>query len=149
MKKHLLPIAAILSLCLMLGVTASAQMTRQMTVTIPFAFYVGKTAVPAGTYTVYGTSTNTGDGFLLRDAAGQVKATFSAQQIQAGESQPAARLEFRSYGNKHFLARVWAEGTNTVRELQQSQFEREVAKDTERHLVHKSAKSEITTVTTQ
>src|SRR5262249_5088447 len=142
MKKQLLQIATTLSLCLMLGVAATAQMTRQMSVTVPFAFYVGKTALPAGTYSVYGTSTNTGDGFLLRDAKGEVRAVFNGQQIQSEALRSEACLEFRSYGDKHFLARVWAAGNNIGRELQLSQLEREVARDADRHLAQKSAKPE-------
>jgi hypothetical protein len=149
MKKQLLQIAATLSLCLMLGVAAKAQMTRQMTVTIPFAFYVGKTALPAGTYTVYGTSTHTSDGFLLRDADGHVKVTFNAQQVQSGEWSSDSHLEFRRYGDKYFLARVWEAGNNIGRELQQSRLEREMAKDTDRHLAQKSARPEAISVTTQ
>jgi hypothetical protein len=149
MKKQFLHIATALSLCLMLGIAANAQMTRQMTVTVPFAFYVGKTALPAGTYTVYGTSTNTGDGFLLRDAEGQVKATFNAQPVQSGESRSAARLEFRRYSNKYFLSRVWAEGNNIGRELQQSRLERETAQVDARHLPQEGGKPDVITVTTR
>ena len=115
----------------MLGVVATAQMSRRMTVTVPFDFYVGKTVLPAGTYSVYNTSTHTGDGFLLRDAEGEVKAVFSGSQVQSEESRTDARLEFRSYGDKHFLARVWAAGNNIGRELPQSQFERETAQSAE------------------
>ena len=149
MKKQLLQIATTLSLCLLLGIAATAQMTRQMTVNIPFAFYVGKTALPAGTYTVYGTSTHTGEGFLLRDADGQVKAVFNASQVQSEEARSDARLEFRSYGDKHFLARVWAAGNNLGRELQQSQLERETAQADARHAAQKDVKPEVISGTTR
>src|SRR5690348_9244785 len=97
MKKQLLHIATTLSLCLMLGIAATAQMTRQMTVTIPFAFYVGKTALPAGTYTLYATGTHTGESFLLRAADRNTAVAFNAQQIQSGESQAGGRLEFHQH----------------------------------------------------
>lgn len=149
MKKQLLQIAATLSLCLMLGVVAQAQMTRQMTVTVPFAFNVGKTALPAGTYTVYNTSTATGDGFLLRDAEGQVKAVFNTQQVQSGTARSASRLEFRRYNDKYFLGRVWAAGNNIGRELQQTRLERETAQGDARHLAKKDSKTEVVTITAQ
>ena len=149
MKKQLLQIAATLSLCLMLGVAAKAQMTRQMTVNVPFAFYVGKTALPAGTYTVYNTSTLTGDGFLLRDADGHLKAAFNGQQVQSGAARSVARLEFRRYSDKYFLARVWAAGSNIGRELQQSSLEREAAQGDARNLAQEVVKPEVITVTTQ
>jgi len=149
MKKQLLYVATTLSLCLMMGAVAMAQMTRQMTVTVPFDFYVGKTAVSAGTYTVYRTSTSTGDGFLLRDSSGQVKAAFSGQQVQSGKARSAARLEFRRYNDSYFLGRVWSAGSNIGRELQQSRFERDKAQGESRHLAQKNVAPEFVTVTTQ
>lgn len=149
MKKQLLHIAASLSLFLMLGVAAAAQTTREMTVTIPFNFYVGKTALPAGTYTVYRTSTNTGDGFLLRAADRQAKVVFNAQQVQSAGARGESRLEFRRYEDKYFLARVWAAGNNLGRELQPTRLERELAREATRHLAQKGVKPEVITVTTQ
>lgn len=149
MKKQLSLIAATLSLFLMLGAGAAAQMTRQMTVTIPFAFSVGKTELPAGTYTVYRTSTTAGDGFLLREADGRAKVVFNARQIQSGESSEVGRLEFRRYDDQYFLARVWAEGSNIGRELQRSRQEREAAREMTRRLAQKSVQPEVITVAAQ
>ncbi len=149
MKKQILQITVTLSLCLMLGIAAQAQTTRQMTVTVPFAFNIGKTALPAGTYVVYGTSTSTGDGFLLRDVDGHVKATFSGQQVQSGAARSVSRLEFRRYDDKYFLGRVWAAGNNIGRELQQTRFERDAAQGDARHLAKKDARPEIVTITAQ
>jgi len=149
MKKQLLQIAAILSICLLLGVAATAQMTRQMTVAVPFAFYIGKTALPAGTYTIYRTSTHTGNGFLVRDAKGNAKVVFNTQQVQSGKSQSVARLEFRRYNDKYFLGSVWAAGNNIGRELQQSQLERETAKGAVEHLAQRDVKPEVITIATQ
>jgi hypothetical protein len=148
-KKHLLHIIASLSLCLMLGVVATAQMARQMTITVPFNFYVGKTALPAGTYNVYATSTRTGAGFLLRSAEGNAKVVFNTQQVQSGKSGSVARLEFRRYSDKYFLARVWAEGNDIGRELEQSRLERETAKGATRDLAQKEVKTEVISVTAQ
>jgi hypothetical protein len=149
MKKQLFQIAATLSLFLMMGAAAMAQTTREMTVTIPFAFNVGKTALPAGTYTVYRTSTNTGDGFLLRDANGQPKVVFNAQQAQSARVQGESKFEFRRYDDQYFLAGFRSTGSNIGRELQQTSLEREAANKSTRHLAQKSAKPEIVTVTTQ
>lgn len=147
MKKQLFHIAASLSLFLMLGVTAAAQTTRAMTVTIPFDFYVGKTALPAGTYTVYRTSTSSGNGFLLRAADRQAKVIFNAQEVQSAGTPTASKLVFRRYEDKYFLAHFWAAGNNIGRELQQSGLERELAKETTRHLAQKGVKPEVVTVT--
>jgi hypothetical protein len=149
MKKQLLHIATTLSLCLMLGIAATAQITRQMTVTIPFAFYVGKTALPAGTYTLYATGTHTGESFLLRTADGQTNVAFNTQQVQSGESQLSGRLEFRQHNGKHFLARVWSAGNNIGHELQLSQLERETAQRDARPAAPKGGKLEVITGTTR
>lgn len=148
MKKQLLPIAATLSLFLMLGVAAAAQTTREMTITVPFNFYVGKTVLPAGTYTVYRTSTNSGDGFLLRDANNQPKLVFNARQAQSAGAPEESRLEFRRYDDQYFLARFWTAGNNIGRELQPTRLERELGKQATRHLAQKGVKPEIVTVTT-
>ncbi len=149
MKKQLLHIAAALSLFLMLGVAAAAQSTREMTVTIPFNFYVGKTALPAGSYTLYRTSTNSGDGFLLRAVDRQAKVVFNAQQVQSAGAPGENRLEFRRYHDKYFLARIWAAGSNIGRELQPTRLERELTQAATRHLAQKGVKPEVVTVTTQ
>ncbi|MEP7271711.1 MAG: hypothetical protein ABI882_09405 [Acidobacteriota bacterium] len=94
---------------------------------------LGKAALPAGTYTVYRASTHSGDGFLLRDAAGDPKVVFNAQQSQPAGAHGANRLEFRRYDEKYFLARVWTAGANIGHELQPSQLERELARETTRH----------------
>jgi hypothetical protein len=146
MKKQLLHMATALSLCLMLGVAATAQMTRQMTLTVPFDFYVGKTALPAGTYTVYSTGTKAGDGFLLRGAGGHLSVAFNAQQVQSGKAQSVARLEFRRYSDKYFLASVWAEGNNIGRELQKSGLERETVRNVQRDLAKKDVTPEVVTL---
>ena len=64
MKKHLLAIAAWLSLFLALFVvSASAGTAQHLTITVPFDFKVEKTTLPAGTYTIYRTATNDAHGF--------------------------------------------------------------------------------------
>ncbi len=147
-KKQFLNIAATLSLFLMLGTAAAAQTTRQMTVTVPFDFSVGKTELPAGKYTLYHLSNNRGDEFLLRDADGRAKVVFNAQLMQAGESRVGGRLEFRRYDDKYFLGSVWTADGNIGRELRQSSLERETAGDASRGLATKSVKPEVVTIRT-
>lgn len=146
MKKQLFHIAATLSLFLMLGAAAGAQTTREMTITVPFDFNVGETALSAGTYTVYRTSTNSGDGFLLRDAKGQSKVVFTARQAQSAGAHGESRLEFRSYEGKYFLARIWAAGNNIGHELQATRQERELAQEATRDESQKGVKSGAVTI---
>ena len=148
MKKLILHIATTLSLCLMLGLAVNAQTTNQMTITIPFEFNVGKKALPAGTYTVYKTSAQSGDGFLLRDKDGDVKIFFYTQSVQTRKVESRSRVEFHRYNDKYFLARIWSGGNNIGRELKKSRLEREAAKEA-RHLAQTDAGHEIVTVAIQ
>ena len=150
MKKHLLTFGATLSLVLTLAVvSASAQTARQMTVTVPFDFSVGKTELPAGSYTVYRLSTRSGDGFLLRNAEGDAQVVINTNPVRSGEAQARGRLDFRQYGDKYFLARVWVEGNEIGRELPRSGREREVAKNPARNLAQEGAKPGIVSVSAQ
>ena len=146
MKKQLFQIAATLTILATLGLTASAQLTRKLTVTVPFDFYVGKTVLPAGTYVVYGTTLQSGDGFLLADGDGQRKVFFHARTVQAGTVRESSRIDFRRYDDKYFLAGMWSAGTNLGRELQQSDFERDAAKDADKNVAQKDSKPEIVTI---
>ena len=149
MKKHLVHIAATLTILVAVGITASAQITRTMTVTVPFDFHIGKTALPAGTYTVYDTRTQSGDGFLMADDDGGPRVFFIAQPVKTGKTRSVARLDFRRYNDKYFLTRIWSAGSNIGRELQQSGLEREVAKTGERNVARKASKPESVTITSE
>lgn len=71
MKRHLFNVAGILFnvagiLVVMLTAgSASAQTAKQLSASVPFDFTVGQKTFPAGKYTIYRTSVNTTDGFLL------------------------------------------------------------------------------------
>jgi hypothetical protein len=147
MRKQFLHIAATLSLLLMLGVAANAQTTKQMTITVPFAFNVGEKELPAGTYNVYTTGTVSNDGFLLRSDDGRNKVVFNGHQTQSLKIRSKSRLEFRRYDEKYFLGGVWSAGNNIGRELRQSRSERKLAKQANRHLAQNAVKPEIVTVT--
>jgi multidrug resistance efflux pump len=146
--KKFFQIAATLSLLVVFVATASAQMTRKMTVTVPFDFYVGKTALKAGTYTIYGTSSTTGNGFQITDVHGHLKAVFDGQQVQSAKAGQIAKIEFRNYNGTYFLGRVWTVGTDIGRELQESRVERDAAKKAE-GVARTESRPEFVTVTGQ
>ena len=128
MKKHLLTILALLSLFLTLFVvSASAGATKQLTITVPFEFKVEKTTLPAGTYTIYRTSTNDAQGFLIRDENGRQEVLFITHMVQKRDVPATGRLEFRRLGDQYFLARFWWEGDNIGREIATYHVELEIA----------------------
>lgn len=146
--KKFLQITATLSLLVVFTAVASAQMTRKMTVTIPFDFYVGKTALKAGTYTIYGTGSTTGNGFQITDVHGHLKAIFDGQQVQSSKAGQIAKVEFRRYNDTYFLGRVWTVGTDIGRELHESRSEREAAKKAE-GVARTDSRPEFVTITGQ
>ncbi|HEY6381505.1 MAG TPA: hypothetical protein VIY07_06830 [Pseudolabrys sp.] len=128
MKKHLLAIAAWLSLFLALFVvSASAGTAKHLTITVPFDFKVEKTTLPAGTYTIYRTATNDAHGFLIRDESGRAEVLFITHSVQTRDVPARGRLEFRRFGDQYFLARFWWDGDNTGRELAYYHVELEIA----------------------
>lgn len=129
MKRNLFSVALILSLLVILTVvSAPAQTTRQLSASVPFDFTVGQTTLPAGKYTIYRTSVNTSDGFLMRDENGHVAVVFKTHAVPGLEQPVKGRLEFRRLGDQYFLARFWASGNDAGRELEQLTLELRIPK---------------------
>ena len=128
MKNHLFSIASIL-MVLLTSVSGSAQTAKQLSAIVPFEFTVGQTTLPAGKYTIYRTSVNTSDGFLMRDDNGHVAVVFKTHAVPGQGQSEKGRLEFRRLGDQYFLARFWAAGDDAGRELEQLTFEFTIPKD--------------------
>ena len=92
--------AGLIAATLSLGLHAQ---TMRLSADIPFAFQVGKTALPAGAYDVQSLS-----GFLvIRQQHGKnVASTFFVRQEVRGPAPKTGLLEFNRYGNSYFLAQV-------------------------------------------
>jgi len=125
MKKQIINIAAAVSLFLMLGIAASAQTAKEMTVNIPFDFYVGKTELPAGTYSIYRTSATSGDGFILRSDDLKRAVMFNAKVIRTSDSSSGSKIEFRRRNDRYFLSRIMPAGKSAPRELEIARIDRE------------------------
>jgi hypothetical protein len=97
------------------------------TAEVPFDFHVGKSMLPAGTYSVFKASQN---GIL------QLRSEDSGSSILAGAQgretpQKDAKLTFRCYSGDCFLSGVWMPGTpgySFVKSSQEKQIERGGAK---------------------
>jgi hypothetical protein len=105
-----------------------------MVVTIPFDFHVGKTALPAGTYTVHLQS----EAIQISDSNGH-----SAFVISQAVPNPAAKLDnqivFNRYGDERYLSEVRWLGYPAGRGLIKSDKEIELAKVfTERNVLSAS-----------
>ena len=93
------------------------------TAEIPFDFHVGKSSLPAGSYSV--TKDNIGDYLQIRnmDTQNSILLTFQGRETPQND----AHLTFRCYSGDCFLSAVWMPG-NPGYSFIKSSREKEVAK---------------------
>ena len=125
MKRQLLSAIMLVGFIVAATAAVEAQGVRRMVVNVPFDFVVGKRTLPAGTYT-FKQLTRDNDKPLLMQSADKrtTQVVLTSPVEKAATSDTAAQLDFRRYGDKYFLARVWSGGQTTGRELPKSQLER-------------------------
>jgi hypothetical protein len=92
-----------LSLVLLALVPAYAQQTS-MTVTIPVAFTVERTVLPAGDYVVTHPS---GKAIALRHVGGPETLVALTNYTAIPQTPQTPRLIFHRYGSRYFLAQAW------------------------------------------
>ena len=93
------------------------------TAEIPFDFHVGKSALPAGTYSV--AKDNSGGFLQIRNMDTQHSIMLGFQARETGRNDPS--LTFRCYSGDCFLSAVWMPGTPGY-SFVKSNREKEVAK---------------------
>jgi len=125
MKSIRLTIAAAFAFVVLLG-SAVAQ-TGTIRARIPFDFTVGKQTLAAGEYQV------TANGAMLQliriDGPGAIIEKTHFMRGGSDESL-SARLVFRRYGDRHFLAKVWMGNVDFGHEVFASPLEVEYARNT-------------------
>jgi len=126
MKKHILPILAIVGIAVMLVAnSASADSGTELRASIPFDFTVGKTLMPAGQYTVR--TDHIGSGVLCIEARdGGRPVMIMTNTAYAAHSKNESSLVFQRYGNQYFLSKVWTVGSDIGCELIKTRAEREI-----------------------
>jgi hypothetical protein len=99
--------------------------SAEMTVTIPFDFYLRFQRFPSGTYTVKHFSSAL---FQIWNEDGKAE-WVSTNAIVNDPTSPLTRLVFNQYGDKYFLTEVyWSDGI--ARRLPKNTFELGLAKQT-------------------
>jgi hypothetical protein len=127
MKRNLFVTIAMLGLLTLAAGAARAQSRATINIDVPFEFDAGDTTLPAGVYSVGFIARNH---LLLRSTDGQQKVIVSAPFGLSGRNDgQSARLVFRRYGTRHFLAQVWMHKTDSGRELYRSGAERRLDKE--------------------
>jgi hypothetical protein len=122
MKHNLLGILIALAVSLSISVP-STYAQSVTTATVPFAFMVGRSEMPAGNYTIRPIAQSV---ILIRErnTAKGVFAQFRSEQ--AGKSDGSPKLVFHKYANKYFLSRVSRGYGSDVMDLPPSKLEKEM-----------------------
>lgn len=117
--------AAALALALTGVIPVAAQSIG--TTHIPFAFYVGDTKLPAGSYEVQAVREQVMR--IINISTKNVAAAFSPIAItRANTSLQTSGLVFNRYGDEYFLSEMWPAGTSSGRMLPRSDLEIRLAK---------------------
>ena len=110
MKKQTYLIIAAIMLATVAGLsTAHAQTSSKLNLTanIPFDFYVGDKAMPAGEYTVICVNPTSPVKVLqIRSKSGTTSAIVRTNSVN-GLNQDNGRLLFNRYGDQYFFAQAW------------------------------------------
>lgn len=101
---------------------AADKKVAQPSVEIPFAFQVGKTTLPAGTYNVR----LLGTAVVLTDAQGQSVSVLS-HGVESKDLREHSSLEFVKTSGIHHLYRFWQAGHGHGQELSLARTEQKMA----------------------
>jgi hypothetical protein len=104
--------------------SVNAQTPNRVRANVPFEFVVGDKTLEAGEYTVQ-TAIAGGEALVIRGTENGMGAMRLSSQTDVAKVKTHARLVFRRYGEKYFLAQIW-NGEKIGRELAKSRQERAI-----------------------
>lgn len=94
-----------------LGVaSAEAQSPNTLRVTIPFAFTIDNSTLPAGDYSVSHSGFNGSRIMAMRSGDDRRTVLFVGSQTESSTVQNQSRLVFRRYGDDYVLTDIWWAG---------------------------------------
>jgi hypothetical protein len=112
MKKHIYIASLVLVVLVAVSAQAQSRNNQQLRFHVPFAFAAGNSVLPAGDYRV--TIVNpSSDHSVLRITSSDGKSVMIRAVDVEGWAAPKAKLSFRHYGDRYFLAQVWMAGEST------------------------------------
>jgi hypothetical protein len=112
------------------SVPVKAQERPIVTATVPFAFTLENTDLPAGTYTVSILSPY--NMIKVQSADGRKVAWIGVIPSLKSEESKQVKLVFHRFGNEYFLAQVWEQGSKVHRDLRSGNRARELARNGDR-----------------
>jgi hypothetical protein len=108
-----------------IGLTAAGFASAQsvsLRATVPFSFAVGSKTLPAGEYRVCSGATQ---GTMIIQGPGIAAVSLTISAVDRNPGVKTARMVFRAYGDRYFLAQVWGDG-NSGSEFPLTRSEREL-----------------------
>lgn len=124
MTRNIVGILIILAISLVIGLP-NTYAQNALTATVPFAFAVGGSDMPAGTYSISPVSDTV---IEIRDR-NPGKSVMSLARHEWAGSDGTPRLLFHKYGNKYFLSQVSRGFGSAPMQLPSSKQERELARE--------------------
>jgi hypothetical protein len=121
MKRNLIGTVSLVALSLLINSGAYAQTAARADV--PFAFNIGTTHLPAGSYNIKRADSDTS--FIMISNA-KTGATVMSLFQQETPSHVSPKLIFHHRGNRYFLAEVWAGEGNPGMAMPVTKAERQV-----------------------
>lgn len=122
MNRKLIGILMTLALSLLISVPVTYAQ-NVATANVPFAFTVGRSEMPAGTYTIRHLSPSV---IAVMDGNTGKSVLTLVRPESAGNSDATPKLVFNKYGDKYFLSRVSPGFGSTPMQLPTSGLEREL-----------------------
>ena len=122
MNRNLIRVLTIGTLLLLVSIPNTYAQTT-LKATVPFPFMVGKTEVPAGTYTIDSISHSV---ISIRDrSTGRGVLTLVSPE-RPGSNDGTPKLVFNKYGDRYFLSQVSRGFGSNVMQLPTSKLEKEL-----------------------
>jgi hypothetical protein len=109
---------------------ANAQNAGNIAVTIPFEFAAGGKTLPAGDYYLRRSLDGARVVMRIESKDGSMSIYLPNHVAQSVEIQTESKLVFTRYGKELFLSQVWAAGRSTGAELNRTNRERLLQRET-------------------
>jgi hypothetical protein len=122
MNRNLIRVLTIGALLLLVSIPNTYAQTT-VRATVPFAFTVGKTEVPAGTYTINPISPSV---IAIRDRNTGKGVLSLVRPERPGSNDGTPKLVFNKYGSRYFLSQVSRGFGSDVVQLPTSKLEKEL-----------------------
>jgi hypothetical protein len=131
MKKQMITLMAVAMFTATLVVmSAQAQNAGNIAVTIPFEFAAGGKILPAGDYYVRRSLDGARVVMRIESKDGSMSIYLPNHVAQSTKIQAESKVIFTKYGKDLFLSQVWAAGSSTGAELNRTNRERLLQRET-------------------